>query len=144
MDYNRFQEILLEEADLIPEKFYEGLNGGVIISPEVKISPYARADDLVIAGEYQVNHQTGCQIVIYYGSMMRLYRFLDEAAMREKIRGVLRHELKHHIERLAGEHSLTDWDKKELRKYLGGQENVDRVSKNEMNRAKRLEKGPDE
>ena len=121
MEYDRFQEILLEEADQIPEKFYAELNGGVIISPEVKISPYARADDLVIAGEYQNSHQTGCRIVIYYGSMMRLYSGLDEERMRGKIRSVLRHELKHHIERLAGEHSLTDWDRNELRKYLNRQ-----------------------
>ena len=121
MEYDRFQEILLEEADQIPEKFYAELNGGGIISPEVKISPYARADDLVIAGEYQNSHQTGCRIVIYYGSMMRLYSGLDEERMRGKIRGVLRHELKHHIERLAGEHSLTDWDRNELKKYLNRQ-----------------------
>ena len=34
MEYDRFQEILQEEAEKIPEKFYEGLNGGVIISEE--------------------------------------------------------------------------------------------------------------
>ena len=118
--YDRFQEILLDEADLIPAKFYNELNGGVIISPEVKISPYAREDDLIIAGEYQNSHQIGCRIVIYYGSMMRLYGNLPEEMLREKIRGVLRHELKHHVERLAGEHSLTDQDRKDLREYLAG------------------------
>ena len=42
MEYDRFQEILQEEAEKIPEKFYEGLNGGVIISEETKLSPYAQ------------------------------------------------------------------------------------------------------
>ena len=37
MEYDRFQEILQEEAEKIPEKFYEGLNGGVIISEETKL-----------------------------------------------------------------------------------------------------------
>ena len=45
MEYDRFQEILQEEAEKIPEKFYEGLNGGVIISEETKLSPYAQNND---------------------------------------------------------------------------------------------------
>ena len=52
MEYDRFQEILQEEAEKIPEKFYEGLNGGVIISEETKLSPYAQNNDLYIAGQY--------------------------------------------------------------------------------------------
>ena len=48
MEYDRFQEILQEEAEKIPEKFYEGLNGGVIISEETKLSPYAQNNDLAI------------------------------------------------------------------------------------------------
>lgn len=121
MEYDLFQEILLDEADKIPEKFYNELNGGVIISPEVRYSPYARSNDLYIAGEYQYSRQMGCRIVVFYGSMERLYGHLDEDAMRQKIRGVLRHELKHHVERLAGEHALEDWDKHELVKYLNRQ-----------------------
>lgn len=42
MEYDRFQEILQEEAEKIPEKFYEGLNGGVIISEETKQAPMRR------------------------------------------------------------------------------------------------------
>ena len=71
MEYNRFQEILQEEAEKIPEKFSEGLNGGVIISEETKLSPYAQNNDLYIAGQYLHSYQMGKQIVIYYGSMMR-------------------------------------------------------------------------
>ncbi len=118
MEYERFQEILQDEAEQIPERFFGELNGGVIIAPEVKYSPYARGNDLYIAGEYQYSHQTGCRIVIYYGSMERLYGFLPEEQLRVRIREVLRHELKHHVERLAGEHSLEDWDRRELAKYL--------------------------
>ena len=118
MEYSRFQAILMDEAEQIPDKFYDELNGGVIISPELKYSPYAREQDLIIAGEYQYSSQTGCRIVIYYGSMERLYGYLDEEHLRVRIREVLRHELKHHVERLAGEHSLEDWDKAQLRHYL--------------------------
>ena len=55
MEYDRFQEILQEEAEKIPEKFYEGLNGGVIISEETKLSPYAQNNDLYIAGKTDRN-----------------------------------------------------------------------------------------
>lgn len=59
MEYDRFQEILQEEAEKIPEKFYEGLNGGVIISEETKLSPYAQNNDLYIAGQYLHSYQMG-------------------------------------------------------------------------------------
>lgn len=118
MEYDRFQEILQEEAEKIPEKFYEGLNGGVIISDETKLSPYAKNHDLYIAGQYLRSHQMGNQIVIYYGSMMRLFGYMDESGMRHEIARVLRHELKHHIEGRAGLQSLEKWDKEQIAGYL--------------------------
>lgn len=122
MDYDRFQEILQEEAEKIPDKFYEELNGGVIISKEIMLSPYARSNDLYIAGQYRRSHQMGRQIVIYYGSMLRLFGHLDEEGMRKEIAGVLRHELKHHIEARAGLRSLEEWDRQQINSYLRGQE----------------------
>lgn len=114
MEYDRFQEILQEEAEKIPEKFYEGLNGGVIISEETKLSPYAQNNDLYIAGQYLHSYQMGKQIVIYYGSMMRLFGYLDDEGMRREIARVLRHELKHHIEGRAGIRSLENGTKSRL------------------------------
>ena len=118
MEYDRFQEILQEEAEKIPEKFYEGLNGGVIISEETKLSPYAQNNDLYIAGQYLHSYQMGKQIVIYYGSMMRLFGYLDDEGMRREIARVLRHELKHHIEGRAGIGSLEKWDEEQNAAYL--------------------------
>lgn len=91
MEYDRFQEILQEEAEKIPEKFFDELNGGVIISEETKLSPYARKNDLYIAGQYLRSYQMGKQIVIYYGSMMRLFGHLDEDGMRRRIQRVRHH-----------------------------------------------------
>lgn len=118
MEYDRFQEILQEEAEKIPEKFFDELNGGVIISEETKLSPYAKNNDLYIAGQYLKSYQMGKQIVIYYGSMMRLFGHLDEEGMRREIARVLRHELKHHIEGRAGLHSLEKWDERQIASYL--------------------------
>ena len=117
-EYDRFQKILQEEAEKIPEKFYEGLNGGVIISEETKLSPYAQNNDLYIAGQYLHSYQMGKQIVIYYGSMMRLFGYLDDEGMRREIARVLRHELKHHIEGRAGIRSLEKWDEEQIAAYL--------------------------
>lgn len=118
MEYDRFQEILQEEAEKIPEKFYEGLNGGVIISEDTKLSHYAQNNDLYIAGQYLHSYQMGKQIVIYYGSMMRLFGYLDDEGMRREIARVLRHELKHHIEERAGIRSLEKWDEEQIAAYL--------------------------
>ena len=96
MEYDRFQEILQEEAEKIPEKFYEGLNGGVIISEETKLSPYAQNNDLYIAGQY----------------------LHSDEGMRREIARVLRHELKHHIEGRAGIRSLEKWDEEQIAAYL--------------------------
>ncbi len=127
MEYDRFQEILQEEAEKIPEKFYEGLNGGVIISEETKLSPYAQNNDLYIAGQYLHSYQMGKQIVIYYGSMMRLFGYLDDEGMRREIARVLRHELKHHIEGRAGSRSLEKWDEEQIAAYttVGGTPHLD-------------------
>ena len=54
------------------------------------------------------------QIVIYYGSMMRLFDYLDDEGMRREIARVLRHELKHHIEVRAGIRSLEKWDEEQM------------------------------
>ena len=62
--------------------------------------------------------QMGKQIVIYYGSMMRLFGYLDDEGMRREIARVLRHELKHHIEGRAGIRSLEKWDEEQIAAYL--------------------------
>ena len=99
MEYDRFRKSCRKRQKRYRKKFYEGLNGGVIISEETKLSPYAQNNDLYIAGQYLHSYQMGKQIVIYYGSMMRLFGYLDDEGMRREIARVLRHELKHHIER---------------------------------------------
>ena len=56
---------MLEEiAAAFPDEFFEDLNGGISLLPEVKYSPYARAQDLYILGEY-CHNMMGRYIVIY-------------------------------------------------------------------------------
>ena len=114
---DRFGEILDEMACELPMEFYDELNLGISISPEYRLHPEAREDDLYIMGEYQ-SSQIGSGIVIYYGSFMKLYGGLPETELYDELRKTLRHEFRHHMERRAGERGLELEDERQLSEYL--------------------------
>ena len=61
------------------------------------------------------------QIVMFKGSFDRLYPQADVEKAREILRGVLRHEFRHHIEFLGGIHnsaSLEAEDERQKQAYL--------------------------
>jgi hypothetical protein len=61
------------------------------------------------------------QIVLYYGSFARAYPQADAGEAKNLLRGVLRHEFRHHLEYLGGEHgaaSLEAADERKKRDYL--------------------------
>ena len=115
VDIDRVGEILDELAEELPYEFYNELSGGILLLPEMKQSPHG--EDLCIMGEYSVS-QSGRMIKIYYGSFERMYGWMDEAQLTEKLREVLRHEFRHHIEGLAGERGLEIEDEEQLREYF--------------------------
>ena len=47
-----------------------------------------------------------------------MYSWMDEEALTEQLREVLRHEFTHHIESLAGERGLEIKDEQQIRDYL--------------------------
>ena len=103
-------------AEEIPREFFRDLNGGIILSPDSKIHPLA--GDLYIMGTYNQDLRgLGRYIIIYYGSIQRVYGFYNHEQMRAKLREVLFHEFTHHIENLAGEHGLEIKDAQQLAKY---------------------------
>lgn len=121
IDIDEFYELLREVCDELPEDFFRDLHQGVALSEEVRISPHARNNDLIVMGEYK-RSRYGNQIVIYYGSFARTCSYMDREALKERLRGVVRHEFRHHMENLGGMYgrdSLEYEDKVELRKYLG-------------------------
>ncbi len=118
IDIDRFEVILDDIAGELPAEFYRELNGGILLLPEAKISPYAVSDDLYIMGEYIYSSSMGRMIKIYYGSFARSYNHLSEDALTEQIREVLYHEFTHHMESLAGEKGLELKDEAQLRRYL--------------------------
>ena len=106
--------------DELPEEFFRELSGGVIISEETEIPEYAVGNDLYTLGKYRV-YSGVRQIVLYKGSFDRAYPHADEEKAKEILRGVLRHEFRHHMEALGGvrdSSSLEAEDEREKQAYL--------------------------
>ncbi len=120
IEIDRFFEILDEVCGELPDDFFRDLHYGVQLSEECKLSPYAENGDLMIMGEYSRSHH-GNKITIFYGSFERMYWWMNEDQLREKLRGVVRHEFRHHLENLAGMYgadSLEHEDRVELKEIV--------------------------
>ena len=95
IDIDEFHELLNEVCDELPEDFFRELHQGVILEAGVKISPHAKSDDLI--------------------------PYADRECIRDKLREVVRHEFRHHMENLGGMYgrdSLEYEDKVSLHEYL--------------------------
>jgi predicted Zn-dependent protease with MMP-like domain len=112
------QELLDEIAESLPPEFYNGLNGGILLLPEEKPSPYSLDNDLWILGEYQRGGMMGRLIKIYYGSFARMFPNASKERISEQLRETLLHEFTHHLESLAGERGLEVWDEEQLARYF--------------------------
>lgn len=112
------RDFLSEAADHLPREIYEGLNGGVILSPDEKFHPESRAEDLYVLGEY-VHDPAGLgrYVVIYYGSLVQTCGGRSDEEIRREVRRVLHHELTHHLESLAGDRSLEFEDARAIARY---------------------------
>jgi hypothetical protein len=111
------EEMLEELAAELPGRFYEELNGGVLLLPETRMSPEALDDDLYIMGEYRHSYSMGRYICMYYGSFAALYGRLGPEEIKSRLRETLRHEFTHHLESLAGEKDLEIEDERRLARY---------------------------
>ncbi len=118
MTYPEFEAAVGRISLSLPDELFEKLNGGIIVSPETKLHKKSVPENpLYIAGEYTRSPSMRL-ITVYYGSFMRLYGHLDNAAIEERIDEVLRHELRHHWESLSGECGLEIEDADSIDDYL--------------------------
>ena len=95
------------------------------MSEALVIPDYARGNDLYTLGQYQVCYGVR-QIVMFKGSFDRLYPRADVAQARDILRGILRHEFRHHIEFLGGIHNSSSLEAEDARKkqdYLDRHDN---------------------
>ena len=103
-----YKKIISELLDELPEAFFQKLSGGVIVS------------EAAVLGEYQI-YSGIRQIVMFKGSFDRIYPYADAAEARDLLRGILRHEFRHHLEYLGGVHnssSLEAQDERDKQAYL--------------------------
>lgn len=115
-----YKSIVSELLDELPEGFFQKLSGGVIISEAIRIPDYAQANDLYTMGEYQIYSDVR-QIVMFKGSFDHVYPYADTKRAKELLRGILRHEFRHHLEYLGGIHnssSLEAQDERDKQSYL--------------------------
>ena len=122
MNIEEYRTIVSELMDELPEAFFRELTGGVVVSEALVIPEYARENDLFTLGQYQV-YSGMRQIVMYKGSFDRLYPHADPEEARQILRGILRHEFRHHVEYLGGVHNASSLEAEDARKkqaYLAG------------------------
>ncbi len=112
------EQAINEIVESLPEEIFVDLNGGVLLREDVKLHSQSRTEDLYILGEYYRDRIFGRYIVIYYGSLVKVFRHLNSARFRGELERVLKHELTHHLETRAGEHDLERQDERELLHYL--------------------------
>ncbi len=117
VDLDRFTEMADEIIEDIPEEYFRDLNGGVNIRPELKRHPESINDDLFILGEYHRSPVLGRIIYIYHGSFGALYGDLPETLLIKRLRTTILHELRHHLESLAGERDLEIEDAVQIHQY---------------------------
>ena len=119
-----YKKIVSELLDELPAEFFRELSGGVIVSEAHPSPDYAQGDDLYTMGLYKVFSGVR-QIILYKGSFDRVYPRADAAEAKKLLRGVLRHEFRHHLEFLGGVRngsSLEAEDERAKQAYLASHE----------------------
>ena len=119
MDIDQYHSILEEISEGIPEEILRELNGGIVLLPEAKLHHGDMAGDLYILGEYRVQIPgLGRYVAIFYGSFVKVYgEQPDVRRLRAELKKTLLHELRHHMESLAGVRDLEVVDEEHLAQY---------------------------
>lgn len=109
---------LNEVAKDIPDDIYMHLNGGIVLLPDIRISPQSLQGDLYTLGTYFNDpYGLGRYIAIYYGSFVQVCRGQSVEEQKKSLRDVLYHELTHHLESLAGVRDLEVKDEQFMAEY---------------------------
>lgn len=112
MEYNEFCDYVNEIIENeIPTELLEGLNLGIIVMPELKRSD--EETNRTVMGLY-VRNVMGKQVIIYYGSFLKLYGNSPEVVWKKKVLSTIKHELTHHIEARAGQEELARQEKQDV------------------------------
>jgi len=123
MSFEEFREMVAEMLDEIPQEFLRGL-GGVHVLPEARVEP--DYDDVYRMGEYLdpgaedflgAGEGLGRHVAIYYGSFVAIADGDPDFDWEDEAWETLTHELRHHVESLAGEDRLVQDDVERARDF---------------------------
>ena len=118
MSFEEFEEAVGNIASELPDELFRGLNGGIVVRPDLKLHERSLPDvPLYVEGQYTRN-SLGKQVIMYYGSFERVYPGRSREFVTAQIRRVLLHELRHHWEGLSGERALEEEDERNIESYL--------------------------
>lgn len=109
LSLDQFESLATAFIDEIPERLCAELNGGFLLLPEAK-----KDGDFYIMGEYVEDSMMGCSIILYYGSFVCLLEDGDGEEWEEELKDTILHELRHHLESMAGVDDLTREETAEL------------------------------
>lgn len=109
LSFDEFARLADRVVDEIPPRLCRELNGGFVVLPEAK-----RDGGLLILGEYVLDEWLGRRVVLYYGSFAELLGGSPVRAWERELRRTVRHELRHHLESLAGVDYLAREDQEVL------------------------------
>ena len=115
LSLDEFTELAEQLVDEVPPRLCRDLNGGFAVIPEEK-----RDEEFYIMGEYIEDGMLGSYVVFYYGSFAAILG--DEAleTWEAELRETIWHELRHHLESLAGVDDLTREEMEELARFREG------------------------
>lgn len=116
MSFDEFQRMIEEMVADIPPEFMEGLQGVHVLEEVMEEEGY---DDVVRMGEYLdpgpadflgSGEGLGRHVAMYYGSFAAIASDDPNFDWEEEAWETLTHELRHHVESLAGEDFLVQDD----------------------------------
>lgn len=123
MTFEEFQRLIEEMVADIPAQYLEGLQG-VHVLPDEKVED--GYEDVVRMGEYLdpgpadflgAGEGLGRHIAIYYGSFAAIAADEPGFDWEDEAWETLTHELRHHVESLAGEDFLVQEDVEQAREF---------------------------
>ncbi len=123
MTFEEFQRLIEEMVADIPPQYLEGLQG-VHVLPDEKVED--GYEDVVRMGEYLdpgpadflgAGEGLGRHIAIYYGSFAAIAADEPGFDWEDEAWETLTHELRHHVESLAGEDFLVQEDVEQAREF---------------------------
>ncbi len=115
MTYEAFKETVEAMVEEIPEEFMEGLQGVHVlehVKREVRYEGVVRLGEYLDPGpeSFLGGNGLGRHIALYYGSFREIARGQPDFDWDAEIWETLTHELRHHVESLAGDVSLIEED----------------------------------